>query len=126
MREWFAPLDGCPFCGYPYEREVGYYLMAIWAVNYGAGSVIGISIYLLLELLFDLPLNHLLLAVVLPVICFNVLFARHAKAIFLAIDLFFDPHDQDGGDDRGNVHDEPGPLKPSPKEDPCPEPLVLR
>jgi hypothetical protein len=25
--------------GYPYEREPGYYLMSIWAINYGAGSL---------------------------------------------------------------------------------------
>ncbi len=100
--------------------------MAIWAVNYGAGSALGITIYVILEWLFDLPLNQLLMAVVLPVLFFNVLFARHAKAIFLAVDLFFDPHERDGGDDRGNVPDDPTPLQPAPKEEPCPEPAVLR
>lgn len=35
LGDWFTPLDGCPQCGYPYEREAGYFLMAIWGVNYG-------------------------------------------------------------------------------------------
>lgn len=126
LREWFAPLDGCPYCGYPYEREIGYYLLATWAVNYGAGSVTGITIYLILEWLFDLPLNQLLMAVIFPILFFNILFARHAKAIFLAVDLFFDPHERDGGDDRGNFPDEPPPFQPAPKEEPCREPAVMR
>lgn len=108
MRNWFTPLDGCPLCGYPYERETGYFLMAIWAVNYGFGSILGVVLYGLLEWQFDLPITTLLFAVLTPVVCFNILFARHAKAIFLAVDLFFDPHTKDGGgDDGGNIPQPP-------------------
>jgi len=88
--------------------------------------VTGITIYLILEWLFDLPLNQLLMAVIFPILFFNILFARHAKAIFLAVDLFFDPHERDGGDDRGNFPDDPSPFQPAPKEEPCREPAVLR
>ena len=103
MRDWFTPLDGCPRCGYPYEREPGYYLMSIWAINYGVGSVVGLAIYGLLEWKFDLPVQQLLLAVLGPVFLFSLIFARHSKALFLAIDLFFDPHEREGGSDGGNV-----------------------
>jgi hypothetical protein len=34
LRDWFAPLDGCPRCGYAYDREDGYFLMATWGVHY--------------------------------------------------------------------------------------------
>jgi uncharacterized protein (DUF983 family) len=102
LKNWFTPLDGCPVCGYPFERETGYFLMAIWAVSYGFGSVLGVIIYGVLELLYDLPIGTLLTAVLVPVVLFNVLFARHAKALFLAVDLFFDPHTKDGGNDGGN------------------------
>ena len=60
LRNWFTPLDGCPRCGYAYERETGYFLLSIWAVNYGIGSLMGISIYLVLETYCQLPLKALL------------------------------------------------------------------
>jgi hypothetical protein len=41
LRDYFAPLDGCPRCGYAYERETGYFLLAIWAINYGVESRLG-------------------------------------------------------------------------------------
>jgi uncharacterized protein (DUF983 family) len=114
FRDWFSPLDGCPRCGYAYEREPGYFLLAIWAVNYGLGSVLGISIYLIIELTWRLPLTQLVPAVVLPVALFNFFFARHAKALFLAFDHFFDPHARGGGDDGGNRRVEPpAPVLPA-------------
>ncbi|MFZ0710743.1 MAG: DUF983 domain-containing protein [Terrimicrobiaceae bacterium] len=121
MRDWFTPLDGCPRCGYPYEREPGYYLMSIWAINYGIGSIIGLAIYGLLEWKFDLPVQQLLVAVLFPVFLFNLLFARHSKALFLALDLFFDPHEKEGGSDGGNVPAPPGvPPGGTPSQKPVP------
>lgn len=124
MRDWFTPLDGCPRCGYAYERETGYFLLSIWAVNYGAGSILGIAIYVLLETFLRLPLPELLFWVITPVILFNLLFARHAKSLFLAFDHFFDPHRKEGGDDGGSKvlsPDQPGP--PTPQRSPD---LVLK
>ena len=45
---------------------------------------------------------------------FNVLFARHAKAYFIALDHLLDPHERGGGDDRGNqpLDPEPDPTEP--------------
>ncbi|MEO6053566.1 MAG: hypothetical protein ABIP97_06100 [Chthoniobacterales bacterium] len=103
LHDWFTPLDGCPQCGYPYEREPGYYLMSVWAVNYGFGSILAVSLYLLLEWLYVLPVGKLILAVIIPVMIFNFGFARHSKSLFLAFDLFFDPHERKGGDDGGNL-----------------------
>lgn len=108
------PLDGCPRCGYAYDREPGYFLLAIWAVNYGVASILGLAIYLTLELAFDLPLVTLIIAVLAPIPVFNVLFARHAKAYFLAFDHWCDPHEREGGDDQGNepLHPAPPPRNP--------------
>jgi len=102
MHDWFTPLDGCPRCGYPFEREPGYFLMSIWAINYGFSSILGLVLYGLLEWFFELPVWTLIIAVLLPVLLFSVFFARHSKSLFLASDLFFDPHEKDGGDDGGN------------------------
>ncbi|MFZ4776940.1 MAG: hypothetical protein ACOYM3_16345 [Terrimicrobiaceae bacterium] len=124
LRDWFTPLDGCPRCGYAYERETGYFLLAIWAVNYGCGSLLGISIYLGLETFFTLPLPELLSWVIAPVVVFNLLFARHSKSLFLALDHFFDPHQKDGGDDGGSkVRLPEGPKAPPTGRKPDP---VLR
>jgi len=125
LRDWFTPLDGCPRCGYPYEREPGYFLASTWIINYGAGSVIGIVIYLCLDLTTHLPISVLLAAVLTPIVLFNFLFARHSKALFIAIDHLSDPHEKDPGEDGGNLpkpdsptRDSGGPSKPTPKPKP--------
>ena len=98
----FTPLDGCPRCGYAYEREAGYFLISIWAINYGFASILGLILYGLLEGFFELPVWTLMACVLLPVLLFSLFFARHSKSLFLACDLFFDPHDKEGGEDGGN------------------------
>lgn len=110
LYNWLRPLDGCPRCGYAYEREPGYFLLAVWAINYGVGSLLGLAIYFFLEWRYPgLPLGRLLVIVLSPIIFFNVFFARHSKALFLAIDLFFDPPQKEKGDhnDRGDQPQEP-------------------
>ena len=95
--------------------------MSIWAINYGVGSVVGLAIYGLLEWKFDLPVQQLLLAVLGPVFLFSLIFARHSKALFLAIDLFFDPHEREGGSDGGNVPASPPvPAGDTPSQKPVP------
>jgi hypothetical protein len=91
LYDWFFPLDGCPECGYAYEREEGYFLLATWVVNYGLVAGGGLAIGLLLQELTALSTTAivLLLAAVMPFA--SVALARHAKAVFLAIDHYFDP-----------------------------------
>jgi uncharacterized protein (DUF983 family) len=110
LRDWFTPLDGCHRCGYPYEREPGYFLASVWMINYGAGSILGILIYLVLEFTLHPPIGTLLASVLTPIILFNLLFARHSKALFIALDHFYDPHEKDPGDEGGNL---PRPNPPS-------------
>ena len=92
LHDWFAPLDGCPKCGYAYEREPGYFLLAIWGVNYGVIGLGSMSAYFLLRALTDLRPTILFILCVMPAPILSVLFARHAKSMFLAMDHFFDPH----------------------------------
>jgi predicted RNA-binding Zn-ribbon protein involved in translation (DUF1610 family) len=118
LRDWFMPLDGCPHCGYAYEREPGYFLISIWAINYGAGALIGLLIYLVLDFWFKLPIEIVLLFTLLPLPVFNFWFARHSKAFYLAFDLFWDPHDRGGDDDDGGITASPGsPASPGTVED---------
>ena len=130
LSDYFAPLDGCPRCGYAYERETGYFLLAIWAINYGVGSLLGISLYFYLEWNYRLDLRVLLASVVLPVIGFNLFFVRHAKALFLALDHYFDPHLNDdgsnGGGGSGKENPPPAPAPITPQTAPVPsEPAAL-
>ena len=61
---------------------------AIWAINYGVGSVIGPGDLRLAGMEFDLPIWELLAAVLVPVFLFSLLFARHSKALFRSRSLF--------------------------------------
>ena len=114
MNDWFTPLDGCPRCGYAYDREPGYFLLSVWAINYGVAALLGLALYLAFEWFYDWPVWTLIAAVVVPVVIFNILFARHSKAFFIAWDHLFDPHEREGGDDGGNVPRQtaPGPTRP--------------
>jgi uncharacterized protein (DUF983 family) len=115
LHDWFTPLDGCPRCGYAFDREPGYFLLSIWAINYGIIALLGLVLYGAFEWFFDWPVWTLIAAVVGPVVIGNLLFARHSKAIFIAWDHFFDPHERDGGDGGGNV---PTPVPPAPQRPP--------
>ncbi len=90
--DWIDPLDGCPRCGYAYKREDGYFLLAIWGVNYGVVGGLGFAAALLME--HFLGLHWLTVAlIVCPTMALAAFaFARHAKALFLAFDHYFDPH----------------------------------
>jgi uncharacterized protein (DUF983 family) len=90
--DWFSPLDGCTRCGYAYTREQGYFLLAIWGVNYGVVGGMGLTISLIFEWLHPLELWQHLAFIFLPLAPVSFLFARHAKSIFLAMDHFCDPH----------------------------------
>lgn len=88
---WFEPLAGCPVCDYRYEREPGYFLMAIWAIDYGIVCVFGLLLLLLAIVLWDPGTVALTLIVIPPLPVLSVLLIRHSKALFLALDRFIDP-----------------------------------
>jgi uncharacterized protein (DUF983 family) len=92
LDDWLNPLDGCPHCEYPYRREEGYFMMSICAVNYGVVTGGAIGLGLLLDAWFAPPFWVILLAVCAPMPLASFLFARHAKALFIAADHYFDPH----------------------------------
>lgn len=112
--DWFTPLDGCPRCGYPYDREPGYFLLSIWAINYGIAALLGLFLYFIFEWFFHWPVWNLMAAVIIPVVLFNILFVRHSKSFFIAWDHFFDPHEREGGDGGGNKPSTPPPTPAQP------------
>lgn len=125
LHDWFTPLDGCPRCGYAYDREPGYFLLAQWGIGYGVSAVVGILIAAdLMVFHADWSYTATLLTVALPLPLVNLIFARHAKAYFLAIDHLADPYippePEDGGDggDGGSKRPVTPPRPAVPVDDP--------
>jgi uncharacterized protein (DUF983 family) len=113
--DWFRPLDGCPRCGYAYEREPGYFLLAIFGFNLGFAAWVGITVFTLLSIYGDvaaMPYWQLLAMTVLPIPLINLLIARHAKALFIALDHFVDPHDPHADDGSDDDDDGPSLITP--------------
>ncbi len=118
--DWVRPLDGCPRCGYAYEREPGYFLLAIFGFNLGFAVWVGITAFTILSIYGDVAAMsywQLLALTVLPIPIINVLIARHAKALFIALDHFVDPHDPHADDGSDDDDDGTGLLTPSPSWD---------
>ena len=103
MSDWLTPLDGCPRCGYPYEREPGYFLMSIWAVGYIVAAAAGVAVFIYLQVWHTtMDTWKIIVLSAGTAIVVNIIFARHAKAYFMAIDHLAEPDEEDGGgDDAG-------------------------
>lgn len=102
VADWFMPFDGCPRCGYAFEREPGYFLMAVWTLNAGFASMLGLGVYLGLAILAEVRWEIAAPVGFATIVASNLLLVRHAKAYYIAVDHLLDPHDRGGGDDRGN------------------------
>ena len=112
--DWFTPLDGCPRCGYAYEREQGYFLLAIWGLNYGLIALVGVIVGLLIQHRYHPGVWSAWWLLLAPMPAASLLFARHAKALFLAMDHYFDPHLKPGSSSpSGHPLDEDGHEHPS-------------
>ena len=106
LREWLTPLEGCPRCRYRYDREPGYFLLAIWAFDYAVVAGAALAAWLILATFAELPLVTLLLVLLVPMPLASLLFARHAKSLWLAFDHFVDPKRRPSPRPRGHG---PGP-----------------
>jgi len=104
--DWFTPLDGCPRCGFAYEREQGYFLLAVWGLNYGVVALLGLLAGLYVQNRYNPGLWSAWWLVLAPMPVMSFLLARHAKALFLAMDHYFDPHVTHHGDDAETFDDE--------------------
>lgn len=92
ITDWFDTLDGCPRCDYYYYREPGYFLLALWVINFWIVAIFGVIEVLLLDWLFHLSLPLLLFVTLVTMWVLGILTARHTKAIFMAFDHLVHPH----------------------------------
>ncbi len=114
VMDWFTPLDGCPRCGFPFEREPGYFLFSLWVLNFGFVVSVALISYIFLEYYCDVSTPVLLVATGLPAPFVGILIARHAKALFIAVDHFIDPFVRvpvSDDDDSGRSDDDDGDLR---------------
>jgi uncharacterized protein (DUF983 family) len=91
LDQWLTPLKGCPKCRYDYEREPGYFLPATWMVHCFSVLGLGTTLMILAEWFWDLSSLALVAVACIPSLLFSFLFARHSKAIYLALDHWIDP-----------------------------------
>jgi len=92
LYDWSIPLDGCPQCGFPYDREAGYFLFAVWSFSYIASVMIGFAVYLTLSVFTSWAFTGKLSFTIGVMFFSGGLLLRHAKAYFIALDHFLDPH----------------------------------
>ena len=106
LEDWYTTLPGCPRCGYPYEREPSYFLLAVGLSNFGVIMVLGMGLVFSLDFLFELSTAQLIFFTLVPTLVISILSVRHAKAFFLAFDHFLDPDDNEDDDHRPPAADE--------------------
>lgn len=89
FRAWFSMFPECSACGLSYDREPGFYLGSIY-VNYGLTAVMTTILYFV-GFNYGVPDNWLLAGLAVFCVVFPLLLFRHARAIWLAFDQFWDP-----------------------------------
>jgi len=92
LSDWFTMLPGCPRCNYVYEREPGYFLFALWLINFGMVTFFGLGLLLLLDSMFELSTAQLMFFTLVPLWVLGIITVRHVKAFFLALDHLVHPH----------------------------------
>jgi len=91
--------DRCGQCGYNFAREAGYWLGAMY-VNYGVAVALAISAHLIMSDVYDVPTLWQAVSLVPLSALFVIWFFRYSRALWLAIDLIFDPPKAADFDDR--------------------------
>jgi hypothetical protein len=78
ISDWFAMLPGCPRCDYAYQREPGYFLFALWMINFTLVAIFGVSLLLLLDYLFpNLSTAQLIFFTLVPLWVLGILSLAH-------------------------------------------------
>jgi hypothetical protein len=94
ISDWFAMLPGCPRCDYRYDREPGYFLLALWMVNFSIVAIFGGGLMLSLDYYVpDISTGQLIFFTLVLLWVLGILSVRHTKAFFMAVDHFVNPID---------------------------------
>jgi len=91
LTDWFDTLDGCPRCNYPYHREPGYFLFALWFINFWIVAIFGVIEVLALGFVFNLSTPLMIFITLIAMWALGTLSVRHTKSFFLALDHLVHP-----------------------------------
>ena len=90
FRNWIQVHPHCGNCGFHFERGPGYWLGSIY-VNYGLTALIVTGGYFAIFFSDLLTPQHTLFLLTAFCLLFPLWFFRYARAIWLALDSYFDP-----------------------------------
>src|SRR5262245_20452711 len=82
---WIRMHDSCSACGMRFEREQGYFVVAIY-VNYALTIAVSLGGVLVIDAFFPLPLAAQLAIGVTSAVVIPLLGFRHARSLWLALD----------------------------------------
>lgn len=80
----------CPSCHIPFEREQGYFVGAIY-INYAVTVLIILPGFFILDYWLRLPLFWQFALWIPFAVLFPLLFFRHSRSFWLALEHFFNP-----------------------------------
>ena len=91
---WFKMRDRCPRCGHLYERESGYWVMAI-VVNTAVMEILFAVVFLAIVVatMPGVDWKLLLIALVATNGVFPIFFYPFSKTLWVAVDLYLHPDD---------------------------------
>lgn len=87
---FFSMHSQCSHCSLRFEREQGYFVGAIY-INYAVTIAIVIAGFFLLDYFTNFPLPWQMGSWITFAVLFPLLFFRHSRSLWLAIDCLFNP-----------------------------------
>ncbi|RMG32596.1 MAG: DUF983 domain-containing protein [Planctomycetota bacterium] len=93
FRTYFRMVSDCPECGFHFERDPGYFLGSVY-LNYGLTALSMTVAYVTLHLGLGVPNRVLLGPLLVWCVVFPLVFFRFARALWLAMDCYFDNPDR--------------------------------
>jgi uncharacterized protein (DUF983 family) len=90
FRNWIRTHEQCESCGFKFERGPGYWLGSIY-VNYGLTALLVTAAYFALFFTDALPQTAVLWLLTTFCVVFPLWFFRYARAVWIGVDLYFDP-----------------------------------
>jgi len=94
FESWFRLKNGCPTCGFDFEREPGWYIGGM-IVNTGASMILFSAILIGGLVLFspDVPWTALSIVSISAMVIFPIVFYPISKTVWLAVDLLMTQKD---------------------------------
>jgi uncharacterized protein (DUF983 family) len=90
FRNFINMAPACTVCGYIYEREQGYFIGAMY-INYGVTVLAIMAGWVILELVVKVSWDMMLWLLAIIAIGIPIGFYPYSKALWMALDLSFDP-----------------------------------